>query len=547
MATRTPMLRLGVIATCIVLLSSRWLWGQESSVPSRLVGGRFAEPGGVIALVFDSSGAYRFIDGGELLAGGRYAITGDTITLTDTSGRLPCSAPTSYRWRLEGRRLRLIPGAAGCINHPGRGRRLANALLRRTDGPLLLHNLLLIDGRGGPAVAGKAILVRDGRVARIGPLADLAAIAPADHRKIDLGGRWVIPGIFETHAHLTPFSQPETVERQLERMIYGGVTAVRDMAGDARQLAELARAALVDERDSPDIYYTASLAGPSFYEGDQRPADASRGLVAGLVPWQQAVMPETDLPLAIARAKGTGATAIKVYANLDAALVRRITDEAHRQGMQVWAHSMVFPATPLEVVQAGVDGVSHVCRIGFQAVADPPTQYHHGRVHALDSVLADDPRIAAVFAAMRERGTVLDATLFVYSRPGPRPPAIACPPQLALALARLAHRAGVTISTGTDFGADPAQPYPAVMQEIEHLVESGVLSPLEAISAATRNGARATGLESTHGTVETGKVADLVVLNADPTKDIRALRQVQLVMKRGQLYPRTSYSTRTAP
>jgi hypothetical protein len=73
---------------------------------------------------------------------------------------------------------------------------------------------------------------------------------------------------------------------------------------------------------------------------------------------------------------------------------------------------------------------------------------------------------------------------------------------------------------------------------------SGVLTPLEAISAATRNGARTLGLEKTLGTIEPGKAANLVILTADPSRDIRALRTVITVVKRGRLYARTDYLAR---
>ena len=72
--------------------------------------------------------------------------------------------------------------------------------------------------------------------------------------------------------------------------------------------------------------------------------------------------------------------------------------------------------------------------------------------------------------------------------------------------------------------------------EIVHLVESGVMDAGEAIVAATLNGARALGIEATHGSIEPGKVADLVVLGADPTRDIGAIRDVVAVVKGGRLY-----------
>ncbi len=95
----------------------------------------------------------------------------------------------------------------------------------------------------------------------------------------------------------------------------GGVTAVRDMADDLRAVGELTRAALVGEIAAPDIYYAALMAGPNFFT-DKRTAQTSAGGIVGHVPWMQAVVDDTDLPLAVAQARGTSATAIKLYADL---------------------------------------------------------------------------------------------------------------------------------------------------------------------------------------------------------------------------------------
>jgi imidazolonepropionase-like amidohydrolase len=102
----------------------------------------------------------------------------------------------------------------------------------------------------------------------------------------------------------------------------------------------------------------------------------------------------------------------------------------------------------------------------------------------------------------------------------------------------------VPLSTGTDYWIAAGEPDPTLFTEIEYLVKIGVFSPLEAITAATLNGARAIGIEDTHGSIEVGKVADLVVLAADPTRDIAALRNVVTVIKDGLAYQRRDYGRR---
>jgi hypothetical protein len=185
------------------------------------------------------------------------------------------------------------------------------------------------------------------------------------------------------------------------------------MADDLRQIADMTRQARVGEIAAPDIFYAALMAGPSFFD-DPRTQAIAQGAVAGQVPWEQAIDSKTDLPLAIARAKGTYATAIKIYANLPGPLVSAITKEAHRQGMEVWTHAMVFPATPRDVVDSGVDTVSHTCYLAYQAMDRRPDSYQHRFPIDASLFANDNPVMASLFGDMARRGTILDATLHVY-------------------------------------------------------------------------------------------------------------------------------------
>jgi hypothetical protein len=103
----------------------------------------------------------------------------------------------------------------------------------------------------------------------------------------------------------------------MRRDLFGGVTAVRCMGDDARALAELARAARLHEIPGPDIYYAALFAGPEFFK-DPRIAASTQGTAPGKTPWMQAIDDQTDLATAVTLARGTGAIAIKIYANLSA-------------------------------------------------------------------------------------------------------------------------------------------------------------------------------------------------------------------------------------
>ena len=398
----------------------------------------------------------------------------------------------------------------------------------------------LIDASTGARRPNMAIVTHGERISALTPASDFHATAGQEVVKVQ--GRFIIPGLINTHVHLATRADPPVARAYLRRELYSGVTAVRDMAGDVRLLSELKREAAAGEIVAPDIYYVALMAGPGFFV-DPRTHDAARGLVAGQVPWMQAITSETNLPLAIAEARGTGASAIKLYADLPAELVSSITEEAHRQQLRVWAHVAVFPALPNDVVNAGVDVISHACMLGYQLSVPPLLSYEDRRPVDAAKVMQPNEQIDALLANIKAHGTILDATLDVYdSDPNPK----SCPAGVSDYLAREAYRAGIPISAGTDDDPDWTQVDSRLDNEIALLVEKVGMTPAEALRSATLIGARTLGLEQDTGTLEVGKLANLVVLRRDPLANIANLRSVDFVVRRGVRFPRSRYRPVTA-
>jgi imidazolonepropionase-like amidohydrolase len=389
----------------------------------------------------------------------------------------------------------------------------------------------LIDGTGAPPGRGRVIVTTGERITAVAPGAGFSA--PPGAEVVDLGGKFVVPGFVNSHVHLATLAEPQQARAYLRRELYSGVTALRDMAGDVRLLAELKREAEFNEIPAPDIFYVALMAGPQFF-ADPRTHDAARGRVAGAVPWMQALTPQTDLPLAVAAARGTGATALKLYADLPAPLVRAVTAEAHRQQLLVWAHATIFPTGPLDEVDAGVDVLSHAVLLGYALENTIPPLYRHGAVPLEVAPLLERPdaRLETLFADMRRHGTILDATLYPYDTG----PAAQRSQGLADRLAALAYRAGVAICTGTDDDGDLAAPQSPLFEEFTLLVQRAGLRLPDLLASATRIGARAAGQERDMGTIEAGKLADFVVLDKDPLADVANLRSVSLTVKRGVRY-----------
>lgn len=411
---------------------------------------------------------------------------------------------------------------------------------------IIYRHATLIDGSGAPPQRNMAVVTRGPLIEAVMADSALPAQLSVEATTVDLGGRFLLPGLIDSHQHLATPPNRTRAEALLRRDIYSGVTATRIMADDLRSVAELDRAARMGEIAGPDLYFAAVAAGDGFFDDPRTVAISGGGWTPGRTPWAQAINDRTDIPLAIAIARGTGATALKIYAELSPDLVRRLTEEAHRQGLRVWAHGMVFPALPADVLAAGPDSVSHTCYLAYQAVAQPPRSYRERTpIDPAPFANGDNPVMAGLFRTMRERGIILDATLRVYGVVERRGKASGqqphCTLDLAARLTAQAHRAGVAISAGTD-GDTPAQAaYPALFEEMELLVRRAGLTPLEAIRSATQIGARAMGQGDHMGRIAPNFAANLVVLERDPTADIANMRSVLFTVKSGRPFNRADY------
>ncbi len=404
----------------------------------------------------------------------------------------------------------------------------------------------LIDGTGAAPRRDMAVVTRGERIEAVVADAALRSAQIEGARVVDLAGRFLLPGMIDSHQHLATPPNRRQAEALMRRDIYSGITATRIMADDLRSIAELNRAARVGEIAGPDLYFAAVAAGPSFFADPRTRAISGGGWTPGETPWAQSIDDRTSLPLAIARVRGTGAIAIKIYANLPPHLVRRLTAEAHRQGLAVWAHGMVFPTPPADVIASGPDVISHTCYLAYQATQRRPASYQaRSPIDPAPFASGDNPVMARLFEEMRRRNIILDPTLRVYREVERRSAgsgrAPYCTLDLAARLTDQARRAGVLLSAGTDGDTPREAAYPALFEELELLVARAGLTPLEAIRSATLIGAMTMGESRSMGVIAPGYIANLVVMERDPATDIANMRSVLFTVRRGRRFDRADY------
>ena len=349
---------------------------------------------------------------------------------------------------------------------------------------------------------------------------------------LDFSGHFVVPGLIDAHVHLA--SNPskddnfEITKNRLDYLLKNGVTSVRDMAGDTRFLNYLSRQASLDEISSPDIYFSALIAGESFFK-DPRTELAAQGVQVGKAPWMRGINVNSDLSQIIAEAKGTGATGLKIYADLDKSYVQRIVREAHAQKLKVWAHSTVFPARPSEVCQAGVDVMSHANYLAWEGEKEIPSDASN-RFRKLDRFDISNSAFQTLMEEMESNQTILDATISVSKRSFPDSTLY----NYGVALTKLAYKNNIPIGVGTDLPIDLAATVP-IFQEMISLEEDIGMETIDIIRGATIVNAQMIGKENDIGSIEIGKRANLIILKNNPIEDINQIKSISLVIKNGRL------------
>jgi imidazolonepropionase-like amidohydrolase len=409
---------------------------------------------------------------------------------------------------------------------------------------IALTHVTLIDGTGRAPQADVDVVIREGRIADVFRAGTKPI--PAGAEVTELRGRYVMPGMIDAHVHLGTQERPAGVMAAILREAFmGGVTSVRDMGGSADIVTPLAVASRADSASLPRLFTGAIMAGPGGWFDGARGVLMAGSRAPGSAPMVRRVDAASDVRQVIGEAKAAGATGIKIYNATPPELMARLAAEAHRRGMRVWSHLAVDPGRPGDVLDAGVDVVSHADMFIGQVMPRMPPgatleERRAVRHRTFLSTPLQSPALVRLLEQMHRQGTILDPTLFIMlpgrDSAGQVSPRASTLFHFAAGMTREAHRRGIPVASGTDAIGGSS---PNLHVELQLLVDSAGFTPLEAITSATLVGARAVGADSL-GTLEPGKVTDLVVLAGDPTADIANTQTVVAVMRAGRMHIRTA-------
>ena len=395
---------------------------------------------------------------------------------------------------------------------------------------------IVIDGRGGPPLSDATVVVRGTTIAAVGPAASTPI--PAGATRIDARGKVLMPGLADMHVHLTGGWDGERSDmlgfpRYLNALLYAGITTVHDMGNALPYVQQLKQETGAGRVVGPRILMVG-------------------GLVDGADPlWPPisfALVSTDQAPGIVRQMKRSGADAIKAYIGLSERLLAALVRAAAADSMRVVADLGASNGSDWGI-RSGIAAYAHA---PTAAISDATISSMKARGMMNISTLA----VFESFAHRRLRDLrFLDEPLLARSMPPlfidelrtfARRPTTAAEDAMAARYAggmatamsnvRRMHAAGVPIVAGTD------APYPGVFfgeglhRELELLVEAG-LTPLEAISAATSNAAKFAH-DSTWGTIEIGKRADLLLIDGRPHERIGDTRRIVALMQNGRLLDR---------
>lgn len=425
----------------------------------------------------------------------------------------------------------------------GMEQRLAHPL----TGTTLIRNARVFDSEKAVLGAASDLLISDGKIVSIanGGGADVGVEPAKADNVIDAGGRVLLPGLFDMHAHFGPWDGG--------LHLAAGITTIRDMGNDNATLQQLMVQLKEGKLLGPDVVPAG------FIEGESKMSARNGFVIKNLDEAKKAVDWYADHSY----------PQVKIYNSFPKDVLRETAAYAHQRGLRVSGHIPAFMRAQ-EAVEQGYDEIQHINQLMLNFFVTPETDTRTlERFYLVAKKTAgldfDSKPVQDFIALLANKQIVVDPTLatfeFLHQRQGELSPIVAdvadhLPPDIQRsrrvgemnipddATAALytrsfdklvefvgrMYKAGVPIVAGTDEISGFT-----LQRELELYVKAGI-TPAQALQIATWNGARYTRTTEDRGSVAVGKRADLILVDGDPTLDIADIRKVALVIRQGKAY-----------
>jgi len=405
--------------------------------------------------------------------------------------------------------------------------------------PIAILHGRMIDGLGGPPVEDAAVILQGSKIAYAGPAS--GAKVPQGAQVIDAKGKTVMPGLADMHVHLTGGwdgigTDLLSYQRYLNAMLYSGVMTVLDTGNYQPWVLQLRQEAASGRLLSPRIYCTGAMIDAA----DPAWPDLAYALTS-----------RTQIPEFVERDKRNGVDLIKGYANLSDRMLRRLVQEAHKQKLRVVIDQWERNGSP-DLVQTGIDGFAHaptrkmsaddiqvIKDHGLFVITTLVVEEYSARRRLADLKFLDEPLIAETtppwfLADLRAEATksLSDAEKSELQ-------------QSATGFDEMVRNVKKLVDTGVLVAAGTDAPYPGLFQgealhhELELLVSAG-MTPLQAIRLATFNAARIMHAEEEWGSLQTARVANVMIVAGNPAERISDTRKIETVILNGRILDRAS-------
>jgi imidazolonepropionase-like amidohydrolase len=398
------------------------------------------------------------------------------------------------------------------------------------NGITILEGATIIDGTGDSPKHNTTIVLNGSRIAYLfnGTANNYYHLNFSTAKNIiNLTGKYIIPGLFDMHAHVAnvrkdSYNQSES-EYMLWMLLAHGVTTVRNPGGPTEQSVALRENISEGKIIGPQIFTAGQLLNTP-----QIP-----------VPFvEKQVQTEQDIRQEIRTQAAWGVEYVKLYVGLSPELVKAAIEESHSNGLKVIGH--LYMTSWTDAANLGIDALTHGIPVSPFLLSEADKQRFleagdHPFNHFiwLDLVDLNGPEINEMMRALVNNDIPVDPTLNVYESIIKEEPNYQYLWPKVLQLTKMLYDNRVAILSGTDIPNFDLVPGASLHNELEILVEAGI-PPLEVIKIATRNGAQAIGIEEDVGTIEPGKQADMIILSDNPLNDIRNTNKIEAVINDGQ-------------